>query len=97
MKIDVNANSQAIETLQKQLNYYIKQSGKAVTPLNGATPSNADMDDVNSSMDSINDRLKKLEKNDTYQDQHITVHTKQIEELNKMMKGFAAKLTQLKS
>ena len=38
-----------------------------------------------------------MEKNDTYQDQHIQVHQKSIDELNKLIKSFAVKLNQLKS
>jgi len=65
--------------------------------MDSITNNSADIDfgGVNSNIDSILGRLQKLEKNDTYQDQHLQTHQKSIDDLNKLIKSFAIKLNQL--
>jgi len=48
-------------------------------------------------MAEANEKIKLLEKKDRDIDYHLTAHQKQIDDLKKMLSGFAGKINQMKS
>lgn len=101
-QIDIKSNHGAIEHLQRLIANLSGAKFEPLPPLHhdekvGPLQSRGGDEALKKSVDSMQLRLLALEKNDTYQDQHIGTHTKQIDDLTKSIRSFTNKLNQIMS
>lgn len=87
-----------IEAIQRQM-AGLKNLARSSPDTNQVVTGSEDLGlgDVEQNIQLILQRIQSLEKNDTYQDQHLADHKKKIDELQKLMKNFTNKLNQLQA